>query len=146
MKRSFRSLLFFLVLALQLHGAHAQKIPGQYIVYYKDNVDPTAANERLFSSESAVASSESFHIVLELKNAIAVAGINDEQYQVLKEDEAVKKIIQVSVAFLFLVPTIQYFLTQYFFPPTLVGFRCACSRRATEPSQLGSRPNRSIAT
>lgn len=75
---------------------NVQLIPGQYIVYYADDADRTSTNERLFSSTSAVASSESFQVVRELKSAIAVAGISDEQYQILKDDKTVKKVIQVS--------------------------------------------------
>jgi hypothetical protein len=72
-------------------------VPGQYIVYYNEDADRTATNERLFfSSESTVASSESFRVVRELQKAIAVAGISEELVAALKEDKGVKKVIQVS--------------------------------------------------
>jgi hypothetical protein len=72
-------------------------IPNQYIVFYKKNADAAAANERLFfSPDSKVASSEDFRVVVELREAIAVAGISDEQYQELLQDTAVEDVIPVS--------------------------------------------------
>jgi hypothetical protein len=99
---SIQSLFLFLFVVFPFHGVNAAKkepqlIPGQYIVYYNEDADRTATNERLFfSSESTVASSDSFRVVRELQRAIAVAGINEEQVEVLKEDKGVKKVIQVS--------------------------------------------------
>lgn len=75
----------------------AKVIPGQYIVYYNDDAERSSTIERLFfSSTSAVASSESFRVVHELNRAIAVAGISEEQYEALKQDKSVQKIIPVS--------------------------------------------------
>ena len=102
MKRSLRNFLLFLFAAyqqvlLQAANNDVQVIPGQYIVYYNEDADRSATNERLFySTESTVASSDAFRVVRELNSAIAVAGIGEEQYQLLKEDKGVKKVIQVS--------------------------------------------------
>ncbi|GAX26484.1 hypothetical protein FisN_23Lh009 [Fistulifera solaris] len=80
-------------------------IPGQYIVYYNEDADRIATNERLFfSSESTVASSDSFRVVRELQRAIAVAGISEEQVEVLTEDKGVKKVIQ---DFIITIDTVQ---------------------------------------
>jgi hypothetical protein len=54
-------------------------IPGQYIVYYKEDADRIATNQRLFFS-SGIASSDSFQVLQELELGIAVTGITDEQY------------------------------------------------------------------
>lgn len=100
MNRCILSLLFFASVAFKLARSQASEndlIPGQYIVYYAEDADRASANERLFfSPTSAVASSsESFHVVRELKHAIVVAGIHDEHYQVLLKDPGVTKVIQV---------------------------------------------------
>lgn len=94
-------LLFLVATSQQVRAqttdTSGKAIPGQFIVYYKDDAEESATNKRLFfSPESTVASSESFHVVRELRKGIAVAGINDEQVQTLKKDKSVKKIIPVS--------------------------------------------------
>lgn len=71
-------------------------IPEQYILYYKEDADRIATNQRLFFSSGIASSSESFRVVHELKKGIAVAGITDEQYQELIKDKAVEKVIPVS--------------------------------------------------
>ncbi|GAX26535.1 hypothetical protein FisN_23Lu119 [Fistulifera solaris] len=77
-----------------------QKIQGQFIAHFKKDNDPNQANERLFYPyTSTVASSESFRVLHEYKNAIVVTGISEEQYQQVKEGKAVENIIQVSMPF-----------------------------------------------
>lgn len=72
-------------------------IPSQYIVFYKKDADPVASSERLFfSANSSIASSEDFRVVQEMSEAIAVAGISDEQYEMLREDPSVENVIPVS--------------------------------------------------
>lgn len=72
-------------------------IPNQYIVFYTKDADREATNERLFfSTNSAIASSDSFSIVHEMDKAIAVTGITtEEQYQALVQDPFVEKVIPV---------------------------------------------------
>lgn len=60
-------------------------IPGQYIVFYKKNADRTFATQQR----------RPFRIVLELRKAVAVAGISDEQYKELLQDPSVEKVIPV---------------------------------------------------
>jgi hypothetical protein len=64
-------------------------IPGQYIVFYKRKADrpslATAQQQRL-----------PFRIIRELRKAIAVAGMDDEQYQQMLQDPAVEKVVPVS--------------------------------------------------
>lgn len=72
-------------------------IPNQYIVFYKKDADPGVTSERLFfSANSSIASSDDFRVVQEMREAIAVAGISDEQYEVLRQDPSVENVIPVS--------------------------------------------------
>jgi hypothetical protein len=72
-------------------------IPNQYIVFYTTDADRVATNERLFfSSDSTIASSDSFSVVHEMDRAIAVTGISDAQYEELAQDPSVAKVIPVS--------------------------------------------------
>lgn len=103
MRKSLSIVLFIVLTACQHVVAKAENattaesandfidmiIPGQYIVYYKQNVDRNAAKQRLFSSASP------FRIIRELRKAVAVAGINSAQYQKLLQDPAVAKVVQV---------------------------------------------------
>lgn len=74
----------------------APVIPNQYIVYYKKNTDRVATNKRLFySPTSSIASSNAFSVVHQMKKAVAVKGINEEQYQQLLQDPSVDRIIPV---------------------------------------------------
>ena len=70
-------------------------IPGQYIVFYKDKSDrpsfSTAQQQRL-----------PFRIIRELRKAIAVADLDDQQYQQLLEDPAVEKVVPVSCTLYFI--------------------------------------------
>jgi hypothetical protein len=72
-------------------------IPNQYIVFYTPDADRAATNERLFfSSNSSIASSDSFSVVHEMDRAIAVTGISDAQSEELAQDPSVAKVIPVS--------------------------------------------------
>ncbi len=98
-KMFYKRLLFIatsIAFLFQVTDAADNDIPGQYIVYYKEDADRIATNQRLFFS-SGIASSESFHVVHELKKGIAVAGITDEQYQELKQDKSVERVVPVSI-------------------------------------------------
>lgn len=96
--------LFLSVIALSLRLRCVRAIddepvavPKQYIVFYKKDADPVITNERLFfSPDSSIASSEDFRVVHEMRKAIAVAGISDEQYQELIQDPSVEKVSPVS--------------------------------------------------
>jgi hypothetical protein len=99
MRRLHLPLLLAILQAARLVHAKNETtvIPNQYIVYYEKNADPVATNERLFfSSDSSVASSEDFRVVVEARRAIAIAGITDKQYQELLQDPAVAKVTPVS--------------------------------------------------
>lgn len=100
MRFAFLSLVALLRAARCVYAeSEADVIPNQYIVFYKKNADAAAANERLFfSPDSSVASSEDFRVVHELRKGITVAGITDEQYEVLLRDPSVEKVIPVSTS------------------------------------------------
>ncbi|GAX13400.1 hypothetical protein FisN_9Lh013 [Fistulifera solaris] len=69
-------------------------IPNQYIVFYTLDADRAATNERLFfSSNSSIATSDSFSVVHEMDRAIAVTGISDAQSKELAQDPFVAKVI-----------------------------------------------------
>lgn len=97
---SSRILFFVLTAVLLVHATVATDdnaiIPGQYIVFYAKNTDRIETNERLFFSSSIESLDDSFQIVQELEDGVAVAGITDEQYQDLLQDESVEKVIPVS--------------------------------------------------
>ncbi|GAX29195.1 hypothetical protein FisN_28Lu053 [Fistulifera solaris] len=91
-KRTLRSSII-LIWAFLWPATHAQeKIPGQYIVFYTPDADRIATNERLFFSNT-IASSDSFQVLQELEQGIAVTGITDEQYQEILQDKSVESVI-----------------------------------------------------
>ncbi|GAX29196.1 hypothetical protein FisN_28Lh025 [Fistulifera solaris] len=90
----FYQQFFFLAtsIAFLFQATYATDIPGQYIVYYKEDADRIATNQRLFSSSES-ASSESVRVVYELEKGIVVAGVTDEQHQLLMQDKAVERVV-----------------------------------------------------
>ncbi|GAX25555.1 hypothetical protein FisN_28Hu023 [Fistulifera solaris] len=100
---SSSSIHCILVLTLFLLSAIAAKdeIPGQYIVFYKQDADRIATNERLFfsssssssSSSGSIASSDSFQVLQELEQGIAISGITDQQVQEILQDKSVESIL-----------------------------------------------------
>ena len=105
MTRIMLSLIFLISTCICVHAIDdnstaANIIPHQYIVFYTQNANREETNERLFfSSNSTIASSDSFSIVHEMEKAIAVTGITtEEQYQSLLQDPSVQKVIPVSAS------------------------------------------------
>ncbi len=141
--KMFYQQFFFLAtsIAFLFQATYATDIPGQYIVYYKEDADRIATNQRLFSSSES-ASSESVRVVYELEKGIVVAGVTDEQHQLLMQDKAVERVVPVSI----------------FTSREVIALHCTDAkssigslfttgllrdnrRRSEKPTQLGTRPH-----
>jgi hypothetical protein len=74
------------------------QISGQYIVFFTEDSDKVATQQRLFARAEQQQESQSLQILAELRQGIAVDGLTEDVAKEWENDSAVARVVPVSVA------------------------------------------------
>ena len=84
------------------------RIPGEYIVFFADDSDKEATQERLFTHAKQQQESQPPQLLIDLRQGIAVQGLSEDVAREWENDAAVGRIVPVRIEFLKLI--------SFFFP------------------------------
>lgn len=90
-------LLLLLTIARSFCNGESE-IPGQYIIFFKEDSDKVATQDRLFEHAEQRQESQSPQILLELRQGIAVQGLTEEVAKEWANDAAVARIVPVCIS------------------------------------------------
>ncbi|GAX15429.1 proprotein convertase subtilisin/kexin type 9 [Fistulifera solaris] len=85
--------VFILLATVKNICSGESQIPGQYIVFFNEDSDKVAAQQRLFARAEQQQESQSPQILTELRQGLAVDGLTEEVAKEWENDSAVAKVV-----------------------------------------------------